>query len=67
MAAINPAQPPNPENSADKEARKLLAAHVRSGIKSAPARTNPSNGSVMPRKVAGSKRSGGGRISGGRG
>lgn len=66
MAAINKAQPDNPENSADKAARKTLAAHVRLGVKSTPPRTTPSNGNVAA-PIAGSKAAGGARISGGRG
>jgi hypothetical protein len=67
MAAINKPDNPNPENSADVEARKLLRNHVNTGIKSTPARTSPGSATTKGRQVTGTQVSGGGRITGGRG
>lgn len=67
MAAINKPDNPNPENSADVEARALLRNHVARGIKSQAPRTSPGSQVTKARQVTGTQVSGGGRITGGRG
>ena len=57
----------NPENSGDTEAKRLLRAHVGTGVKTTPARTSPGSASTKARQVTGTKQSGGGSITGGRG
>lgn len=67
MAAINPPQPGTEKNSADVEARRLLRTHVNVGIKTTGPRTTNGSASSKPRQTTGTKVSGGGRITGGRG
>lgn len=65
--AINPAQPHTEKNSADVEARKVLRNHLNTGIKSTPVRTSAGSARTKSGQVTGVTKSGGARITGGRG
>lgn len=67
MAAFQKLNEYWPKNSADVEAQRNLSAHVQRGVKSTPARTSAGSTATKARQTTGTRVSGGGRVSGGRG
>lgn len=67
MAAFTPIPKGYPPNSADIAARKTLAVHTGTGTKSTPSRVSPGSARTKTAQSTGSRVSGGGSITGGKG